>query len=356
VSNRPEDTSLPGALARVPAGVPTPLSDVLARPLTDLRLSVIDNCNLRCGYCMPRDMFGDDYPFLSPEVLLSVDEIERLVTLFAGLGVTTVRLTGGEPLLRPDLPEVIARIATIPGIRDIGLSTNGFHLATQATQLRWAGLRRVTVSLDSLDDATRRRITGGNIAVERILESIDAAVEAGFDPVKINVVVQRGVNDGEILDMVSRFRRPVFHLRFIEYMDVGNSNGWTRAQIVPSAEIRELLNRHYDLEPVDPARRGEVARRYRHADGQGEIGLISSVTEPFCTDCTRARISADGNLYTCLFSARGTDLRGLLRTGASDAEIVETITSAWTNRDDRYSEVRGEIEDFEKIEMFRMGG
>jgi len=330
--------------------------DRLDRPMRDLRISVIDDCNFRCTYCMPRETFGEDYTFLKPEERLSYDEIVRLVGMFARLGISKVKLTGGEPLLRPWLHTLIERVVAVPGIEDVGLITNGYHLEKVARLLKASGLHRVTVSLDSLDDDTWQQINGRGHSVGRILSGIEAARAAGFSPVKINMVVQRGVNDQQILEMVRAFRDPGYQLRFIEYMDVGTLNSWKRDRVVASKEILDVIHAEHPLEPLESSYRGEVARRYRYVDGRGEVGFISSVTEPFCRDCTRARLSADGHLYTCLFARDGHDLRAPLRSGASDDEILHLLAGAWGNREDRYSELRSESDPSPRIEMFKIGG
>ncbi len=338
------------------AGSGAGAQDQLDRSIHDLRISVIDDCNFRCTYCMPRETIGDGYTFLSSEERLSYDEIVRLVGLFARLGVSKVKLTGGEPLLRPWLHTLIERVVAVSGITDVGLITNGYHLEKVAPHLKSAGLHRVSVSLDSLDEETWQRINDRGYSVSRILSGIRAAAAAGFHPVKINMVVQRGVNDHQIMEMVRAFRDPGYQLRFIEYMDVGTLNNWDREKVMPSREIRDIIDAEYPLEPIEPNYHGEVARRYRYIDGCGEIGLISSVTEPFCRDCTRARLSADGRLYTCLFARDGHDLRAPLRSGASDEEIYHLLSDAWGNREDRYSELRSDTGRSQKIEMFQIGG
>ena len=333
------------------------LADTRNRPLRDLRLSVTDRCNFRCTYCMPREVFGADFRFLPREELLTFEEITRLAGIFAGLGVEKIRLTGGEPLLRRNLPTLVAMLAAVPGIRDLTLTTNGSLLAAQAGALRAAGLHRVTVSLDSLDDDVFAAMNDVGFPVARVLAGIEAARAAGFRPLKINMVVKRGVNEDSILPMARQFRGADFALRFIEYMDVGNSNGWRMNDVVPAAEIIARIAAELPLEPVPQSYRGEVARRYRHAGGGGEIGVISSVTEPFCGDCTRARVSSDGRLYTCLFATDGTDLRALLRGGAGDGAIAEAIAQVWRGRGDRYSEIRSENTTAQpKVEMSRIGG
>ena len=306
---------------------------------------------------MPREVFGHDYPFLPKGEILSFEEISRLAHIFTRLGVEKIRLTGGEPLLRRDLEQLIAQLSSIPGLHDLTLTTNGSLLEKKANALHGAGLKRVTVSLDSLNEATFRAMNDVEISPDRVVRGIDAAVAAGFSPVKINMVVKRGVNDQEIVEMAQRFQGPEFILRFIEYMDVGNTNGWRMADVVPAAEIIERISQALPLEPVAPNYTGEVARRYRHRDGGGEIGVITSVTQPFCANCTRARLSSDGKLYTCLFAAAGHDLRGPLRAGASDEELAELINRIWSARTDRYSELRTErTTSAPKAEMSLLGG
>jgi len=337
-----------------------PLTDTLARPLRDLRISVTDRCQFRCTYCMPREVFGRDFAFLPRAELLTFEELARLARVFAGLGVRKLRLTGGEPLLRRDLERLVAPLAGIGGIQDIALTTNGALLAGKARTLAAAGLNRVTVSLDSLDDAVFMALNDAGFPVARVLDAIDAAAEAGLAPVKVNMVVRRGVNDQSILPMAGHFRHSGHVLRFIEYMDVGTTNGWRLDDVVPAAEIISVIGRHWPLQPAEPAYRGEVARRYRYRDGGGEIGVIASVTQPFCRGCTRARLSADGQLYTCLFAGAGHDLRGPLRTGSSDHALREQISSIWTRRTDRYSEQRTSQTRRKqvkpKVEMSRIGG
>jgi cyclic pyranopterin phosphate synthase len=332
------------------------LVDRLGRPVRDLRISVTDRCNFRCVYCMPKEAFGRDHPFLPRAELLTFEEIERVARALAGLGVEKIRITGGEPLVRRDLETLVALLARIPGL-DLTLTTNGSLLAGKAGALRAAGLRRVTVSLDSLDDATFRAMNDVDFPVARVLEGIDAAVAAGLDPVKVNVVVKRGVNEDGVLPLARAFRGTGVVVRFIEYMDVGATNGWRLDDVVPAAEIVAAIGAELPLEPVEPAYRGEVAGRYRYRDGSGEVGVISSVTQPFCRDCTRARLSADGKLYTCLFAVRGHDLRALLRSGANDAELAEELRGIWSARSDRYSELRSaETDGLEKVEMSYIGG
>jgi cyclic pyranopterin phosphate synthase len=337
-----------------------PLADTLARPLHDLRISVTDRCQFRCTYCMPREVFGRDFAFLPRDELLTFEELTRLGRVFAGLGVRKLRLTGGEPLLRRDLERLIAMLAGIDGIQDIALTTNGALLARKARTLAAAGLRRVTVSLDSLDDAAFMALNDAGFPVARVLEAIAAASDAAL-PVKVNTVVRRGRNDQSILPMAEHFRYSGHVLRFIEYMDVGTTNGWRLEEVVPAAEIVSLIGGQWPLEPVAPAYHGEVARRYRYRDGAGEVGVIASVTQPFCRGCTRARLSAEGKLYTCLFAGTGHDLRGPLRGGASDQALRGQVAAIWTRRTDRYSELRtlqtvGKDKVTRRVEMSHIGG
>ncbi len=329
--------------------------DTLRRPLRDLRISVTDRCNFRCVYCMPKEVFGRGYRFLDRQELLSFEEIERLARAFRDVGVEKIRLTGGEPLLRRDVERLIAQLAAIDGL-DLTLTTNGAILAAKAQALASAGLTRITVSLDSLDDAVFRAMNDVDFPVSRVLEGIEAAQAAGL-PVKVNAVVKRGVNEQAVPDLVRHFRGTGVTVRFIEYMDVGATNGWRLDDVVPASEIVHRATEVGSLEPVEPAYRGEVAKRWRWSDGSGEIGVISSVTQPFCGDCTRARISAEGKLYTCLFAVRGTDLRALVRSGADDTALAEAITAVWRVRTDRYSEARSEqTGDLPRIEMSYIGG
>ncbi len=333
------------------------LRDRLDRPLRDLRVSVTDRCNFRCAYCMPREVFGADYEFLPRSELLTFEEIERVVHLVAGLGVHKVRLTGGEPLLRKGIEDLVGRIAAIDGVDDLALTTNGSLLARKAAGLADAGLSRVTVSLDSLDDTVFRSMSDVDFPVARVLEAIDAAAAAGLTPVKVNVVVQRGVNDHQVLDMARAFRGTGHVVRFIEYMDVGTSNGWRMDDVVAAEEIVTAIAEQWPLEPIPDAYRGEVANRWRYRDGTGEIGVIASVTQPFCGDCSRLRLSSEGKLYTCLFASTGTDVRAPLRSGASDAELVDLIAGVWADRTDRYSEERSGIPlGLPKVEMSYIGG
>jgi len=330
--------------------------DRLGRPLRDLRISVTDRCNFRCRYCMPREVFGERYRFLPRNELLTFEEIARIARIARRLGVRKIRLTGGEPLLRNGLPRLVRMLAALDGL-DIALTTNGSLLAEQAAALRAAGLRRVTVSLDSLDDAVFQQMNDADFPVARVLDGIDAAARAGLAPVKINAVVRRGVNDHTAVDLARHFKGSGHILRFIEYMDVGTTNGWRVDDVVPGGEIVRMISAVMPLQPIEPAYRGEVARRWRYADGDGEIGIITSVTQPFCGDCTRARLSADGALFTCLFATQGADLRALLRAGAADDVIEAAIEGAWRRRADRYSELRsGETRGMPRIEMSYIGG
>jgi len=331
--------------------------DRLDRPLRDLRISVTDRCNFRCLYCMPREVFGRDFQFLERAELLTFEEIARLSRLFVGAGARKLRLTGGEPLVRRDLPGLVALLAEIPGVEDLTLTTNGSLLARLAAPLTAAGLRRITVSLDSLDDATFRRMNDVDFPVTRVLEGIEAAEAAGLAPIKINMVVRRGLNEASVLPMARHFRERGFILRFIEYMDVGHTNGWRMEDVVPAAEIVAAIDAELPLEALPPNYPGEVADRWRYRDGSGEIGVIASVTQPFCGACTRARLSAEGLLYTCLFGVRGHDLRAPLRAGATDAELGERIAALWRGRSDRYSELRSAATvGLPKVEMSHIGG
>ena len=333
------------------------MDDRLHRPLRDLRVSLTDRCNFRCTYCMPKEVFGAGYRFLGRNEVLSFEEIERLARVFAGLGVTKIRLTGGEPLVRRDAHQLVARLAGIDGIDDLTMTTNGSLLRQRAQALADAGLTRVTVSLDSMDDATFKAMNDVDFPVARVLEGIDAAIAAGLGPVKVNAVVKRGVNDGGIEELAERFRGTGVILRFIEFMDVGSTNGWRLDDVVPAQEIVDRIGAAWALEPVDRTSPGDVATRWRYRDGAGEIGVIASVTQPFCGACTRARISADGRLYTCLFAAQGHDLRELLRSGVDDATLDERIRAIWVRRTDRYSDLRtAETTGRPKVEMSRIGG
>jgi cyclic pyranopterin phosphate synthase len=331
-------------------------TDRLGRPMRDLRISVTDRCNFRCRYCMPREVFGEGFQFLPRDEILTFEEITRLARIFTRFGVHKLRLTGGEPLLRNGLPELVRMLRSIDGV-EIALTTNGSLLAQQAQALAGAGLDRVTVSLDSLDDAVFRAMNDADFPVSKVLEGIDAAAEAGLRPVKINAVVKRGVNDHTVLDLVRHFRDSGHIVRFIEYMDVGTSNGWRLDDVVSGDEIVRIISRETPLVAVDENYAGEVVKRWRYADGGAEVGVITSVTRPFCGGCTRARLSAEGSLYTCLFATDGMDLRGSLRSGASDDEIAVILQARWRARDDRYSEIRSdETEGLHKVEMSYIGG
>jgi GTP 3',8-cyclase len=342
------------------AGLDLPPADTLARQLRDLRISVTDRCQFRCTYCMPREVFGRDFMFLPREQLLTFEELARLARIFAGLGVRKLRLTGGEPLLRRDLDKLVAMLAGIDGIKDIALTTNGALLARNAAALATAGLRRVTVSLDSLDDAVFMELNDAQFPVAKVMDAIGAAAEAGLTPVKVNMVVRRGVNEQSILPMAAHFRNSGHVLRFIEYMDVGTTNGWRLDDVVPAAEIVSVVSGQWPLEPLEPTYAGEVAARYRYTDGGGEIGVIASVTQPFCRGCTRARLSADGQLFTCLFAGTGHDLRGPLRAGATDQALRDLVAGIWARRADRYSEQRtrqtSRAKARRKVEMSHIGG
>ena len=333
------------------------LRDTLARPMRDLRISVTDRCNFRCTYCMPKEVFGREYQFLERAELLSYEEIVRLVRIFIPLGVEKIRLTGGEPLVRRELPHLVKELSAVPGLRDLTLTTNGRLLPAQAEALQAAGLRRITVSLDTLDDDVFKAINDADVPVQAVLDGIDAAARVGLNPIKINAVIKRGVNDHTLVDLARHFHGTGHIVRFIEYMDVGTTNGWQLEHVVPAREIIERINAELPIEPIEPNYAGEVARRWRYVDGGGEIGVISSINAPFCGSCTRARLSADGQLYTCLFATNGHDLREVLRGGASDEDISTMIASVWRTRDDRYSELRtAEIPERQKIEMSYIGG
>ncbi len=332
------------------------LTDTLNRPLRDLRISVTDRCNFRCIYCMPKEVFGSNYQFLGRDEILTFEEITRLVRLFVPFGVRKIRLTGGEPLVRKDLHLLVKMLSDIADL-DLTLTTNGSLLEKQARLLKEAGLDRVSVSLDSLDDAVFKAMNDVDFPVEKVIRGMDAAAEAGLTPVKVNMVVKRGLNEESILPMARFFREKGYILRFIEYMDVGHTNGWRMDDVVPAAEIIKRIGAEMPLEPADPNYTGEVAERWRYKDGSGEVGVIASVTQAFCRTCNRARISAAGQLYTCLFAVKGHDLRSLLRSGASDEEISHFIERIWNKRSDRYSELRTEnTANLPKVEMSHIGG
>ncbi|HGH7180985.1 GTP 3',8-cyclase MoaA [Bacillus cereus] len=333
------------------------VKDFFGRPLQDLRISVIDRCNFRCTYCMPAEVFGPDYAFLKDEFLLTFDEIERLAKLFVSIGVRKIRLTGGEPLLRKDVTKLIARLVKIDGLVDIGLTTNAIHLTKQAKALKEAGLHRVNVSLDAIDDDVFRDINGRNVNTKPVIKGIMAAKEAGLE-VKVNMVVKKGMNDHQVLPMAAYFKEQGIALRFIEFMDVGSTNGWNFDQVVTKRELIEMIHKVYPLEPAEAHYFGEVAKRYRYAGTNVEVGFITSVSESFCSSCTRARISADGRFYTCLFATEGLDIRELLRNNLSDEELLRAIQDVWMNRKDRYSDERTEesAKNRPKIEMSYIGG
>ena len=331
--------------------------DALGRPLRDLRISVTDRCNFRCPYCMPRERYDEHYRFLKSAERLDFEEIVRLTRLFVQLGVRKLRITGGEPLLRPGLPDLIGDLTTLGDVEDVALTTNGVLLAQHAAELRAAGLRRVTVSLDSLDPAIFARMAGGLGTPVEVLAGIEAAQRAGLTPIKVNVVVQRGVNDHLLFDLIDHFRGSGVIVRFIEYMDVGNRNDWRAEQVVPSRELIERIGARWALRADQPGYVGEVAKRYHFEDGGGEIGFISSVTQPFCGDCSRARLSSDGKLYGCLFATSGLDLRAALRSGADDEQLLQMLRGFWLGRADRYSELRGRVDQHgQRVEMNYVGG
>ena len=333
------------------------MRDSLNRPIHDLRISITDRCNFRCVYCMPKTKFGRDYKFLPRRELLSYEEITRIAAVFANLGVKKIRVTGGEPLLRTDINELVANLAEIPGIEDLSLTTNASLVTPEkARSLRAAGMSRVNISLDSLNDEDFERINDVGCSVDRVLRGIEALDAAGFDPIKVNMVVRKGLNENSILPMTRHFHGTGQILRFIEYMDVGNTNAWQLDQVVSARQIIDIISQEFELEPVDPNYTGEVAKRWRFTNGGGEIGIISSVTRPFCRDCSRARISAIGSLYLCLFAQSGHDLRKCLRDGMTDDELTEHIRGIWQQRDDRYSELRSSTPQVQKVEMSHIGG
>lgn len=337
-------------------GQPAGLLDTLGRPLRALRISVTDRCNFRCSYCMPPEIFGPDHPFLPKDQVLSFEELARLARIFAGLGVDKIRLTGGEPLLRKDLAHLVRDLASIPGIRDLALTTNGAGLKELAAPLKQAGLKRLTVSLDTLDPDRFRKLCGIEVPLSRVLEGLAAARESGFAPIKLNCVVQRGVNDDEAEALAAFAREQGYTLRFIEFMDVGTTNGWKLDAVVPGAELRTKLTARWPMEPV-AGEKDAVARTWRYQDGRGEVGFIESVSAPFCGGCDRARLSAEGRLHTCLFGAEGLDLRAALRNGSSDADLTTLITARWKRREDRYSELRSSATPgLKKPEMSYLGG
>jgi len=333
--------------------------DALRRPIHDLRISVMDRCNFRCPYCMPRETFHESYRFLKSSERLDFAEILRLARVFVRAGVKKIRITGGEPLLRPNLADLIGDLTQLPDIEDIALTTNGVLLGKYATELKAAGLQRITVSLDTLDPEVFAKMSGGFAGVSEVLDGIEQARRAGLAPVKINTVVQRGVNDHTLLDLLAHFRGTGVIVRFIEYMDVGTRNHWNPALVVPSSELAARIHARWPIAPLERNYRGEVAERYAFADGAGELGFISSVSQPFCGECSRARISSDGSFYTCLFATQGMDLRAPLRAGASDDELYELVRGIWTGRRDRYSELRASMRDaaeLHKVEMNYIGG
>jgi GTP 3',8-cyclase len=334
--------------------------DRLGRPLHDLRISVMDRCNFRCPYCMPKEQYHEHYRFLKSQERLSFEEIVRLARLFASLGVKKLRLTGGEPLLRANLSDLIGDLTDVPGIEDIALTTNGVLLGQHAVDLQANGLRRVTVSLDTLDKEVFARMSGGFAALNQVLSGIEAAIAAGLAPIKINAVIERGLNDHTALDLLEHFRGSPVIVRFIEFMDVGNRNNWRPELVVPSRELAARIHERWPIQPISQNYKGEVAQRWRFEDGAGEVGFISSVSQPFCGACSRARLSSEGKFYTCLFATHGLDLRSALRAGTSDADMLQLIRSAWGLRSDRYSELRGELRrgepDAKKIEMNYIGG
>ncbi|MED0987689.1 GTP 3',8-cyclase MoaA [Bacillus paramycoides] len=333
------------------------VKDFFGRPLQDLRISVIDRCNFRCTYCMPAEVFGPDYAFLKDEFLLTFDEIERLAKIFVSIGVRKIRLTGGEPLLRKDLTKLIARLAKLDGLVDIGLTTNAIHLTKQAKALKEAGLHRVNVSLDAIDDEVFRTINGRNINTKPVLKGIMAAKEVGLE-VKVNMVVKKGMNDHQVLPVATYFKEQGISLRFIEFMDVGSTNGWNFDQVITKQELIDMIHQVYPIEPAESHYFSEVAKRYRYVGTDVEVGFITSVSESFCSSCTRARISADGKFYTCLFATEGMDLRKLLRENLSDNDLLKAIQDVWEDRKDRYSDERTEesAKNRPKIEMSYIGG
>ena len=332
------------------------LFDTFGRPLENLRISVTDRCNFRCAYCMPADRFPEGYPFIPTHKLLTFDEIVRLASIFSRLGAHKIRLTGGEPLMRPHLDLLVRQLAEVEGIDDVAMSTNGFLLRRMAEKLRAAGLNRLNVSLDTLDEQIFRRLNGDRASVADVLHGIEAAVQAGFAPIKINTVVQRGVNDHTLVDLALYCREHGHIVRFIEYMDAGTLNGWNGENVLTTDELIQRIADVVPLEPLAPHNAGDVARRYGYADGSGEVGFITAVSTPFCGDCNRLRLSAEGAIYNCLFAQHGVDLRDPMRAGGSDAALIQLITRTWQQRADRYSEDRGTNRRTEKVEMYHIGG
>ena len=336
------------------------LTDKFGRPMRDLRISVTDRCNFRCPYCMPAEIYGEAYEFLPRAEILNFEELTRLVGIFAELGIVKLRITGGEPLMRNELPKLTGMLAAVDGIEDLTLTTNGYLLGQFAQQLKDAGLDRITISLDSLDDEVFKAMNGRGFTTQRVLEAIQTAADVGLSPIKINCVVQKGVNDHTIVDLARHFKGTGYIVRYIEYMDVGNRNGWRSEQVVAAEEIVARIDAEMPLEPVESNYHGEVATRYRYKDGSGEIGVIASVTKPFCGACTRVRLSTDGRIFTCLFASKGVSLRDPMRAGATDDELREILTGIWTVRSDRYSEERAASpngpDSPRKIEMYQIGG
>ena len=331
--------------------------DKLSRPLRDLRVSVTDRCNFRCPYCMPAEIYGERYEFLPRNDLLTFEEITRIVKLSTQLGVKKVRLTGGEPLVRQDVVELVSMIANLDGIEDFAMTTNAYLLSWMAESLKKAGLQRITVSLDSIDDEVFKKMNGRGFGTAKVIDGIAAAKEAGLDPIKINAVVQKGINDNTLVELASWCRDNGYTPRFIEYMDVGTLNDWKLDEVLPASEIVKIIEGEFSVTPIESSYRGEVAKRYRYKDGKGEFGVISSVTQPFCGDCTRLRLSPEGQIVTCLFADGGTDLRGPMRSNIPDEELLNIMSGTWSNREDRYSEIRTSMTSpRKKVEMYHIGG
>ena len=331
--------------------------DKLSRPLRDLRVSVTDRCNFRCPYCMPAEIYGERYEFLPRNDLLTFEEITRIVKLSTQLGVKKVRLTGGEPLVRQDVVELVSMIANLDGIEDFAMTTNAYLLSGMAESLKKAGLQRITVSLDSIDDEVFKKMNGRGFVTAKVIDGIAAAKEAGLDPIKINAVVQKGINDNTLVELASWCRDNGYTPRFIEYMDVGTLNDWKLDEVLPASEIVKIIEGEFSVTPIESSYRGEVAKRYRYKDGKGEFGVISSVTQPFCGDCTRLRLSPEGQIVTCLFADGGTDLRGPMRSNIPDEELLNIMSGTWSNREDRYSEIRTSMTSpRKKVEMYHIGG